>query len=177
MSDKGSASICPKCGYNENKKRNPFILSHRTILHDQFMIGRILGKLGGFGITYLGWELKLETCVAIKEYLPRDLASRNTDRSTVIPYSREDGEIFNYGLKQFLQEARTLAKFDHANVVRVRTFFEENDTAYLVMDYYEGGFRDSPNPDSGRVKKVGGIAGRRTGTSATFRYFGLLCFS
>lgn len=138
MSDKGAASICPKCGYDENKKRNPFILSHRTILHDQFMIGRVLGKPGGFGITYLGWDLKLETCVAVKEYLPRDLASRDTDRSTVIPYSREDGELFNYGLKQFLQEARTLAKFDHANVMRVRTFFEENDTAYLVMDYYEG---------------------------------------
>ena len=138
MTNKGAALTCPKCGYNENKKRNPFILSHRTILHDQFMIGRVLGKPGGFGITYLGWDIKLETCVAIKEYLPRDLASRDTDRSTVIPYSREDGELFNYGLKQFLQEARTLAKFDHANVMRVRTFFEENDTAYLVMDYYEG---------------------------------------
>ncbi len=138
MSDKGAAPTCPKCGYDENKKRNSFILSHRTILHNQFMIGRVLGKPGGFGITYLGWDLKLETCVAIKEYLPRDLASRDTDRSTVIPYSREDGELFNYGLKQFLQEARTLAKFDHANVMRVRTFFEENDTAYLVMDYYDG---------------------------------------
>ena len=76
--------------------------------------------------------------VAVKEYCPRDLVGRDTSRRTLAPHSQEDGELFQVGLQAFLDEARTLAKFDHANVVRVRDFFEANGTAYLVMDYYEG---------------------------------------
>ena len=138
MKEKGVASVCPQCGYDESVPPGPLALPVRTILNRQFVVGRVLGKPGGFGVTYLGWDVTLETRVAVKEFLPRELAARSTDRVSVIPYSREEGESFRFGLKQFLQEARTLARFDHANVVRVRTFFEENDTAYLVMDYYEG---------------------------------------
>ncbi|MGD9731133.1 MAG: SUMF1/EgtB/PvdO family nonheme iron enzyme [Desulfamplus sp.] len=130
--------ICPLCGYDESERRSPLVLKHRTLLADQYVVGKVLGKPGGFGITYLGWDTRLETMVAIKEYLPRDNAGRDTDQSTVVPHSIEDGEIFRYGLEAFLLEARTLAKFDHPNVVRVRTFFEANGTAYLVMDYYDG---------------------------------------
>ena len=138
MKEKGVTSVCPHCGYDETERRSPLVLKHRTLLAEQFVIGRVLGKPGGFGITYLGWDIRLETLVAVKEYLPRDNAGRDTDRVTIVPHSREDEESFRYGLEAFLMEARTLARFDHANVVRVRTFFEENDTAYLVMDYYEG---------------------------------------
>jgi len=114
-------------------------MPHRTLLdRNHYLIGRVLGRPGGFGITYLGWDIRLEGFFAIKEYLPRDLAGRDTDRATVMPHSREDKELFRYGLEQFLQEARTLKKIDHSNVVRVSNFFEENDTAYLVMDYYKG---------------------------------------
>jgi serine/threonine protein kinase len=70
--------------------------------------------------------------------LPRELAGRNRDAITVIPHSREDAEMFEYGKQQFLNEGKTLARFNHANIVRVRTLFEENCTAYLVMDYYDG---------------------------------------
>ncbi|MBF0229863.1 MAG: protein kinase [Desulfamplus sp.] len=139
MTDKRTSNpVCPLCGYDESERRSPLILKHRTLLADQYVVGKVLGKPGGFGITYLGWDTRLETMVAIKEYLPRDNAGRDTDQSTVVPHSREDGEIFRYGLEAFLLEARTLAKFDHANVVRVRTFFEANGTGYLVMDYYDG---------------------------------------
>ncbi|MBF0376722.1 MAG: serine/threonine protein kinase [Desulfamplus sp.] len=130
--------VCSLCGYDESERRSPLVLKHRTLLADQYVVGKVLGKPGGFGITYLGWDIRLETMVAIKEYLPRDNAGRDTDQSTVVPHSREDGEIFRYGLEAFLLEARTLAKFNHASVVRVRTFFEANGTAYLVMDYYDG---------------------------------------
>ena len=136
---KGNTSICPRCGYDESLKRGPLILAHHTLLHHgQYLIGKVLGKPGGFGITYLAVDTKLDTRVAIKEYLPRDLAGRDAGHATISPHSEEDGEFFRYGLTQFLQEARTLAQFDHANIVRVRNFFEENGTGYLVMDYYDG---------------------------------------
>ncbi len=138
FSEKGIDTICPTCGYDEGKLRSPIALAHRTLLHEQYLVGRVLGKPGGFGITYFGWDTKLETNIAIKEYLPREYVSRAQDGSTVTPHSEEDSKTFNFGLQQFIQEARNLAKFDHPNLVRVRHFFEENDTAYLVMDYLDG---------------------------------------
>jgi serine/threonine protein kinase len=139
FADNGQPSICANCDYDESLKRGPLVLPHRTLLHHgQYLIGKVLGKSGGFGITYLALDTKLETRVAIKEYLPRDLAGRDGDHATVSAHSSDDAEHFRYGLTQFLQEARTLARFDHANIVRVRNFFEENGTGYLVMDYYDG---------------------------------------
>ncbi|MBF0376728.1 MAG: SUMF1/EgtB/PvdO family nonheme iron enzyme [Desulfamplus sp.] len=139
MTDKKSSTpVCPLCGYDEGERRSPLVLKHRTLLADQYVVGKVLGKPGGFGITYLGWDTRLETMVAIKEYLPRDNAGRDTDQTTVVAHSKEDEELFRFGLEAFLMEARTLAKFKHANVVRVVTFFEANNTAYLVMDYYDG---------------------------------------
>jgi len=139
FAEKASTSTCPHCGYDESKRRGPLVLPHRTLLNNgQYLIGKVLGKPGGFGITYLAFDTKLETKVAIKEYLPRDLAGRDGDRATISAHSADDAEHFRYGLTQFLQEARTLARFDHANIVRVRNFFEENGTGYLVMDYYDG---------------------------------------
>ena len=138
LAAKGRANPCPHCGYDEAAPRGAFLLPHRTLLNGQFLVGRVLGKPGGFGITYLGWDLNLQTRVAIKEYLPRELAGRATDRATVAPHTQDEGEQFHYGLEQFLREARTLAQIDHPNIVRVRHFFEVNGTAYLVMDYYQG---------------------------------------
>lgn len=136
--EKGDINSCPYCGYDESLRRSPLVLPHRSILNGQYMVGKILGKPGGFGITYLGLDIQLETLIAIKEFLPRDLASRDLDQLTVATHSEEESGLFHYGLEQFLQEARTMAKIDHLNVVRIRNFFKENGTAYLVMDYYEG---------------------------------------
>jgi formylglycine-generating enzyme required for sulfatase activity/serine/threonine protein kinase len=138
FAEKGGASPCPHCGYDERVARGPLLLPHRTLLQEQFLVGRVLGKPGGFGITYLGWDRKLQTQVAIKEFLPRELAGRATDQASVAPHSQDEVALFRYGLEQFLREARTLAQLDHPNIVRVRQFFEANGTAYLVMDYYEG---------------------------------------
>ncbi len=83
FADKGTASLCPHCGYDKSLKRGPLVLAHRTLLHHgQYLIGRVLGKPSGFGITYLALDTKLETRVAIKEYLPRDLAGRDGDHAT-----------------------------------------------------------------------------------------------
>jgi len=134
----GEVAICPQCGYDAAAPRSPLLLPALTRLNQRYLIGRTLGKPGGFGVAYLGFDLTLQVQVAVKEYCPRDLVGRDTSRRTLAPHSQEDGELFQVGLRAFLDEARTLAKFDHANVVRVRDFFEANGTAYLVMDYYEG---------------------------------------
>ncbi|HAS52422.1 MAG TPA: hypothetical protein DCS21_12035, partial [Gammaproteobacteria bacterium] len=134
----GEVAVCPHCGYDAAAARSPLLLPVLTRLNQRYLIGRTLGKPGGFGVTYLGLDLTLQVKVAIKEYCPRDLVGRDTNRWTLAPHSQEDGELFQVGKQAFLDEARTLAKFDHAHVVRVRDFFEANGTAYLVMDYYEG---------------------------------------
>ena len=129
-------AVC-SCGYDV-ESASPIALPPLSLLNGQYLVGRVLGKPGGFGITYLGWDTRLETLVAIKEYMPRDLAGRAADHVTLFPHSREENEPFRFGLEKFLEEARTLARFDHPNIVRVRSFFEENQTAYLVMDYLKG---------------------------------------
>lgn len=101
-----------------------------------YVIERVLGR-GAFGITYLARDQDLEHQVAIKEYLPQDFATRVQD-NTVIPLEGEKGELFNYGLNSFLNEAKTIAKFRHPNIVRVIAFFRENNTAYIVMEYEKG---------------------------------------
>lgn len=134
--DNGS---CASCGFDENAPLSPLLLPPgTTVMNGQYLVGKVLGKPGGFGITYLGWDSQLATFVAIKEYLPRELASRHFDRLTVTAHTSGDVDNFRYGLEQFLHEARILAQFDHPNVVRVRSFFQENGTAYLVMDYLQG---------------------------------------
>lgn len=138
MKDKGHLHICPACGYRPDDQRSPLVLPYQAILNNKFLVGRILGKPGGFGVTYLTWDLVLHAKVAVKEYLPREWVARDSNRMSITPHTRETHQEFAYGLKQFLREARTLGKFNHPNVVRVREFFEQNNTAYLAMDYYEG---------------------------------------
>ena len=132
------ANPCPHCGYDEHTERSPLLLPHRSVLNGQFLVGRVLGKPGGFGITYLAWDLGLHRRVAIKEYLPRELAGRGTNQATVVAHSGEDADAFAFGLRQFLTEVRTLARMDHPNIVRVHQVFEANGTAYLAMEYYQG---------------------------------------
>ncbi len=138
FADKGGSAVCAHCGYDEGLPRGGLVLPHRTVLNKQYLIGCTLGKLGGFGITYLAWDMHLETPVAIKEYLPRELAGRDSNHLTITAHSRDDKALFLEGLGLFLKEARTLAKFDHENIVRVRNVLEENGTAYLVMNFYAG---------------------------------------
>ncbi len=102
----------------------------------EFEFRRVLGQ-GGFGITYLGWNVALDISVAIKEYLPSDLATREQDLS-VVPQVPRAASDFQWGLERFLDEARILARLQHPNIVRVHHFFEAHSTAYIAMDYVEG---------------------------------------
>jgi serine/threonine protein kinase len=101
-----------------------------------YQIQRVLGD-GAFGITYLAQDTQLETPVAIKEYLPNELAVRDGDY-TVQAKSQNDVENFRWGLERFIKEARILAQLRHPNIVRVLRFFEAHHTAYIVMEYEEG---------------------------------------
>ena len=101
-----------------------------------YHIEQILGQ-GGFGITYLATDTNLNQKVAIKEYLPVEMAVRQ-DNISVHPVSGEHGDQFKWGLERFISEARTLARFKHPNIVRVLAVFRENNTAYMVMEYEHG---------------------------------------
>ena len=102
----------------------------------EYRIERVLGA-GGFGITYLGRDTHLGRWYAIKEYLPRDTAVRETG-ATVRSISATTQEDFTWGMDRFLAEAQTLAQFQHPNLVGVVRYFKANGTAYFVMDYVEG---------------------------------------
>jgi serine/threonine protein kinase len=139
MKEKGSVERCPYCDWLEGTAPESTLhLPPRTLLQDKYLIGRVLGQ-GGFGITYLAWDSLLDRKLAVKEFFPRELATRNSADNTVRVHSSSYDEQFSYGLDKFLDEAKTLAKFDnHPNVIAVKDFFRANGTAYLVMNYLEG---------------------------------------
>ncbi len=103
----------------------------------EYRIKGLLGE-GGFGLTYLAYDTHLEKKVAIKEYMPSEHAIREND-SKIVPKSKSSQKVYKWGLNAFINEAKILAKFEDPNIVRVYRFFEENGTAYIVMEYCEGG--------------------------------------
>lgn len=114
----------------------PLALPKETILAGQYIIESVLGQ-GGFGITYKATDYKTKGFVAIKEFFPESMSTRTG--TTVSPFSGERGESFDYGKDCFLQEAETLAQFIGIDgIVEIHNYFEENGTAYFVMDYVEG---------------------------------------
>ena len=116
--------------------RYPMALASGTVLAGQYIIDRVLGQ-GGFGITYAATDHKTGNKVAVKEFFPDTMAARQG--TTVVSFTGERGESFAYGKDRFLDEAQTLAQFiGNENIVRIHTYFEENGTAYFVMDYVEG---------------------------------------
>lgn len=138
MSDKGNNKVCSHCGDIAVKQSNSIALPYRTVLNKRFLIGRVLGRPGGFGITYLAWDMLLETTAAIKEFLPMSSVSREPGTVTVRANTQHDHDFFTQGLRIFLKEAKTLAQFSHPNIVRIRDCFPANNTAYLVMEYHQG---------------------------------------
>lgn len=123
----------------------------------EYRLEAVLGA-GGFGMTYLARDTNLEKRVAIKEYLPCDLAVRALDGS-IVPVNTNSEYNYKWGLDRFIQEARTLARFGHPNIVRVNRYFEANGTGYMVMDYEAGEslaqyLKRNPMPDEAVLKKI-----------------------
>ena len=117
----------------------------------EYEIQTVLGS-GGFGVTYKAHDHNLEKSVAIKEYLPSDVAVRD-GRATVKPKSASQ-DNYAWGLKRFLDEARTLARFDHPHINKVHRFFKENGTAYLVLEYIDGDTLSNLLKDKGRFNEA-----------------------
>ena len=136
---------CPCCGFDNasyEKTRSTRALPLGTILNGKYLLGKVLGE-GGFGITYLAMDLNLEMPVAIKEYFPVGLASRDTSiegsTENVSVITGEKKKYYDYGIKSFASEAKNLAKFRKTDgIISVTDFFLENSTAYLVMEYIDG---------------------------------------
>lgn len=102
----------------------------------EFEIVDIIGS-GGFGIVYLAYDHSLQRQVALKEYMPSNLAVRN-NHGIITLRSDNHEETFQAGLRSFINEARLLAHFDHPSLVKVYRFWESNGTAYMVMPHYQG---------------------------------------
>ena len=131
---------CPNCGFTPGEEQGyEYMLPLQTILAGKYLVGRVLGQ-GGFGITYIGWDIALERKVAIKEYYPSGQVSRSPGTRTLNWYRSEQAQRARQdGLEMFLREARKMAKVeDVAGVVKIKDLFRENDTAYIVMDFVEG---------------------------------------
>ncbi len=124
-----------------------------TVLKERYLTGSVLGE-GGFGITYIGCDMRLKMRVAIKEYFPKDKVNRIAkDSLSLSCYAGSAAGRYADGKGQFLREALTLAKMDKQSViVGVRDFFEENNTAYIVMEYVDGTtFKDLTAQKGGRI--------------------------
>lgn len=132
--------FCSYCGSEQKLPVPPHHLLPGTVLNQKYVIGEALGE-GGFGITYKGKDVKLDITVAIKEYYPSGYANRSNTISAEIScgVGGERSEFFHKGRERFLQEAKILAKFSGLKgIVDVRDFFEENNTAYIVMEFLDG---------------------------------------
>ena len=123
------------------KKENSYCLPLESRLNQRYIIKKVLGE-GGFGITYLGWDEVLEMPVAIKEYYPEGMVGRRPQgKEEHTLYIYEDGKriVYEKGKEAFLKEARMLSQFfGLEGIVLVRDYFQENETAYIVMEYIEG---------------------------------------
>lgn len=131
--------VCPHCGHDQRQNNKTHQLPAGTVLQGRYKVGRTLGQ-GGFGITYIGYDQVLESVVAIKEYYPSGYVVRDCMHSLrVTAYMGEKQAYFDRNRERFLREAKALTRFaDRPEVVHVQNFFQENNAAYIVMEYVRG---------------------------------------
>ncbi len=137
--DLDSARVCKSCKKKADDTPNPpHHLPKRTVLNNKYLIVKALGE-GGFGITYLAWDLSQGVKVAVKEYFPSGYVNRMPKSNQVIINSKSNQAASNRGLKRFIDEAKTLAKVKNLQgIVSVKDFFSANGTAYIVMEFLDG---------------------------------------
>lgn len=131
-------AICPKCGQPKiSEAKSPVHLPPGTVLRGRYLIGLSVGE-GGFGVVYRAYDLKLQIIVAIKEFYMGKLVTRAPGRLELILNQKHQKE-FEYRKERFLAEARAMAMFrDYPSITRVYEHFEENGTAYIVMELLQG---------------------------------------
>lgn len=134
-----SVRICPYCGYDSSMKpEKPYFLEPGTILENRYIVGKAIGN-GGFGITYIGYDIVLKRRCAIKEYFPKDFSDRPRGTLRVRVYGGNGEEQFQIGLNSFLAEAKKLAEFTSIpQIVDVYDCIRANGTGYIIMEYISG---------------------------------------
>ena len=139
MTDMSGSSSCPACGWQSGQDPdNSLYLPLGYVLNNRYLVGKVAGS-GGFGVVYVAWDNNLEIRVAVKEFLPKELAARSHDHVSLTPYTGNPRNDFAFGVEKFLDEAKALAKFqDHSGIVSVHESFRANGTAYMVMQYLDG---------------------------------------
>lgn len=130
--------VCPYCGYIEGTPpKEPYYLNPGEILNHRYIVGTVVDN-GGFGIIYRAWDAQMEQMVAIKEYFPSGVVNRIPGKNDVIVYAGKNTEIFKKGVARYLEEAINMGKFSNPAIVAVYDYFQENNTAYIVMEYLDG---------------------------------------
>lgn len=131
--------VCPYCGDPMSEGTDePRYLKPGTVLMQRYTIGKVVGA-GGFGITYAAWDEVLQQKVAIKEYMPGEFSTRAPGQTEVSVYGGEKEEQYETGMAKFFNESRRLAAFENTpGIVKIYNSFEENRTAYIVMEFLEG---------------------------------------
>ena len=140
MKRSDDADICPYCG-KEKKGQLTWskALAPGTVLNNKILIGNILGK-GGYGITYIGYDMLLEYRVAVKEFFPDEMVDRAEDGKTVTVLDEVNGEEYQKETTAYLREARVLAEYSKfPGIVAIKDLFYENNTGYLIMEFLEQG--------------------------------------
>lgn len=135
MNDNGGEQICPICGFDSKTQNPKEAVSIKTVINDRFTVGRFLSK-NGEGISYIGWDTENDAIVEIREYFPDGAAKRNADKTVSIVKGME--YTFNEGLLEFLEINKTIKGSDLPSLVPVIDVFEENGTAFAVMQNIQG---------------------------------------
>lgn len=139
MREVESEGICGYCGYDPNQEVSSRVLEEGTLLQNgRYQLGAVIGA-GGFGITYAGWDYTLSQPVAVKEYFLQNICEREISKSDEVTVMPEHEGLFVVGMQRFSREARVLGTLQSIrNVVAVLDWFEDNHTAYIVMEYVRG---------------------------------------
>lgn len=129
---------CPCCHFEQEGYRSkPRFLPPGTVLKERYVLGRVSGE-GNFGITYTGWDLLLESRVAVKEFFPISRVSRNVESGDTDVYVFQE-EDYEESLHKYLDEGKRLSRLNQVEgIVSIRDFFYANQTAYIIMEYIEG---------------------------------------
>ncbi len=147
--------ICPHCGNDQTREAaSLYYLPPGTVLgNGRYLIGNAVNA-GGFGIVYRVWDQTFHKMLAIKEYFPSAIATRIPGTAEVRVHSAKNQKEYENGKFRFLSEARRVAKFQaNPNVVDVYDFFEENHTAYMVMEFMDGmTYKQYIRTQGGKVK-------------------------
>lgn len=147
-----NGTVCTKCGYkNTADIQEPYALAAGTVLKDRYLLGKIIGK-GGFGITYLSYDTKLDKTVAVKEYFPIGTAVRTSDNTEVEVLASEQRQVFLERMEKFESEAKLISGFEgKADIIKVFDAFKANGTAYCVMEFVNGVTLKQYIQDNGKI--------------------------